>query len=160
VLRCHLDCLFLRLWVLDELLESASLDEEFNSILHMDAVISNVLVALMESTIFGFVDPFLLLRRSLWWLDASFLHIGYNHLGEDLLPGHGQGRVLGEVTSRYLAFTSYFAFLLFLVEGLFGGFISRLLLLGLVKVVRVQLLFIPYLDLCNHWELVKIPWAI
>jgi len=55
------DSLFLRLWILDELLESSSLNEEFDSILQMDAVVGEVLVALVESTVLGFVDPFLLL---------------------------------------------------------------------------------------------------
>ena len=68
----ELDGLSLRLWVLNELFEPSSLDEEFNGILQMDAVISDVTVALMEPTIFCFVDPLPLLRRSLWWLDASF----------------------------------------------------------------------------------------
>jgi len=40
--------IFLRLRVLDELLEPPSLDEEFDSILQMDAVISKVFVALVE----------------------------------------------------------------------------------------------------------------
>jgi hypothetical protein len=43
------------LWVLDEL--PSSLDEEFNSILQVDAVISKMLVALVESTVFSF-GPF------------------------------------------------------------------------------------------------------
>jgi len=57
----ELNGLFLRLRILDKLFEPPSLDEEFNSILQMDAIISNVPVALVESTIFGFVDPLLLL---------------------------------------------------------------------------------------------------
>jgi len=86
----------------------------------MDAIISNVLVGLVEPTIFCFVDPFPLLRRGLWWLDASFRQIGYRDLGEDFLHRHGQGCILGEATVRCFAFTSYFAFLLFLMEGLSG----------------------------------------
>jgi len=42
---------------------------------------------------------------------------------------------------RSIAFASYFAFPLFLMEGIFGGFSSRLLLLGFVEAVRVQLYF-------------------
>jgi hypothetical protein len=61
----------LRLQALDELFESSSLDEEFNGILQVDAVISGVSVALVESTVFCYVDSLPLLRWSLWWLDAS-----------------------------------------------------------------------------------------
>jgi len=64
--------LSLGLRVLDELFESSSLDEEFNGILQVDAVISDVTVPLVEPTIFCFVNPLPLLRRGLWWLDASF----------------------------------------------------------------------------------------
>jgi len=66
------DSFSLRLGVLDELFEPSSLDEEFNSILQVDAVISGVPVTLVESTIFCFVDSFPLLRWGLWWLDTSF----------------------------------------------------------------------------------------
>ena len=62
----------LRLVVLDELFEPSSLDEEFNNILQVDAVINGVLVTLVKSTIFCFVDSFPLLRWGLWWLDTSF----------------------------------------------------------------------------------------
>jgi len=62
----------LRLGVLNELFEPSSLDEEFNRILQVDAVISGVPVALVESTIFCFVDSLPLLRWGLWWLDANF----------------------------------------------------------------------------------------
>jgi hypothetical protein len=80
--------------------------------------------------------PLLFLRRSLWWFGAGFLRIGYRDLGEDLLPRQGQGCVHGEATGRSLAFTTYFSFLLFLVEGIFGGFSSRLLLSGFVKAMK------------------------
>ena len=66
------DGLSLRLRVLNELFEPPSLDEEFDGILQVDAAISDVTVALVEPTIFCFVDSLPLLRRSLWWLDASF----------------------------------------------------------------------------------------
>jgi len=58
----------LRLRVLNELFEPPSLDEEFNGILQVDPVISDVTVSLVEPTIFCFVDSLPLLRRSLWWL--------------------------------------------------------------------------------------------
>jgi len=58
--------------VLDELFELSSLDEEFNNILQVDAVIRGVPVALVESSILCFVDYFPLLRWGLSWLDASF----------------------------------------------------------------------------------------
>jgi hypothetical protein len=46
--------------------------------------------------------------------------------------------VFGEVAAGPLAFPSRRAFLLFLVEGLFGGLSSRLLLSDFVEVVCVQ----------------------
>jgi hypothetical protein len=52
--------------------ESTSLDEEFNGILQMDAVISGESVTFVEPTKFCFVDPFPLMRWSLWQLDADF----------------------------------------------------------------------------------------
>ena len=74
MLHGHVDCLVrfvaigdelnglsLRLRVLDELFEPPSLNEEFNSILQMDAIICDVPMELVESTIFGFVDSLLLL---------------------------------------------------------------------------------------------------
>jgi len=145
----ELNGLSFRLGVLDELFESSSLHEKFDSILQVDAIVSNVPMALVESIVFCFVDPFPLLRLSLWWLDASFCQIGYSDLGEDFFPGHGQGCILGEATVRSFAFTSYLAFLLFLMEGLFGRFSSRLLLLGFVEAVCIQILFISDLDLCD-----------
>jgi hypothetical protein len=82
----ELDGLPFFLWVLNELLEPSSLDEELNAILQMDAVIGGVIMAFVESTLFRFVDPLPLLRWSLWWLDASFSQIGHNDLDEDFLP--------------------------------------------------------------------------
>ena len=93
--------------------------------------------------------PLPLLRWSLWWLDASFCQIGHCDLDENFLPRHGQGCILDEVTVGSFAFTSYLAFPLFLMEGLFGGFISRLFLSGFVEAVRIQLLFICDVDLCD-----------
>jgi hypothetical protein len=46
-----------------------------------------------------------------------------------------------------LAFPSSFAFFLLLMEGLFGGFSSRLLFPVFVEDVRIQLLFIGDVDL-------------
>jgi len=43
--------------VLDELLEPSPLDEEFDCIFQVDAIVSYMLVALVEPTIFCFVDP-------------------------------------------------------------------------------------------------------
>jgi len=60
----ELDGLSFRLEVLDELLETSLLDEEFDCIFQVDAIVSNVPVALVEPTIFCFVDPFPLLRRA------------------------------------------------------------------------------------------------
>jgi hypothetical protein len=51
------------------------------------------------------------------------------------------------VTVRPLAFLSSFAFLLFLVEGLFGGFSSKLLFLVFIEAVHIQLLLIGDVDL-------------
>jgi hypothetical protein len=65
------DGFYFRLRALDELFEPSSLDEEFNSILQVDAVISSVSLALVESTIFCFVDSLPLLRWSLWWFNVS-----------------------------------------------------------------------------------------
>jgi hypothetical protein len=123
-----------RLWVLHKLLKSSFLVEEFNGILQMDAVTGGVPVAFVESTIFSFFDPLPLLRWSFGRLDASFRKIA-------------TGCVLGEVTVGSLAFPSSFAFLLFLLEWLFGGFSSRFLLPGVVEVVRIQLFFIGDVDL-------------
>jgi len=53
--------LLFRLWALDKMFESSSYYEEFNSILQMDAIISQVPMAFVESTIFGFVDSLILL---------------------------------------------------------------------------------------------------
>jgi len=133
----ELDGFSFRLGVLDEPFESSSLNEEFDSVLQVDAIVNYVPMALMEPTIFFFVDPLPLLRRSLWWLDASFHQIGYCDLGEDFLPGHGQGCVLGEAAAWGFSFTSYFAFLLFLMEGLFGGFNCRILLPGFVEAICI-----------------------
>ena len=66
------DGLSLRLGDLDELFEPSSLDEEFDGILQVDAVVGDVPVAFVESTIFCFVNSLHLLRWSLWWLNASF----------------------------------------------------------------------------------------
>jgi hypothetical protein len=82
----ELDGLSFCFWVLSELLEPSPLDEELDGILQMDAVIGGVSMAFVESTILCFVDPLPLLRRSLWWLDANFVQIGHNDLGEDFLP--------------------------------------------------------------------------
>jgi len=84
------------------------------------------------------------------WLDASFRQIGYYDLSKDLFLVQDQGCILREATVRCFAFTSYFAFLLFILEGLSGGFSSRLLLPGFVKVVHVQLLFVSDVDLCDR----------
>jgi hypothetical protein len=81
------------------------LDEEFDAILHMEAAVGGVFVVFMESIVLCFNDPLPLLRWSLWWLDASFRQIGYSDLSE--------------VTVGSFAFPSSFAFLLFLLEGLF-----------------------------------------
>jgi len=116
----------------------------------VDAIVSNVPVALVESIVLCLVDPLLLLRWGLWWLDVSFCQIGYCDLNEDRFPRHGQRCILCEATVRCFAFTSYFSFLLFVLEGLFGGFSSRLTLPGLVEVVRVELLFISEVDLCDR----------
>jgi len=48
----------------------------------------------------------------------------------------------------------------FLLEGLSGGFSSGFLLLWFVEVVRVQLLFISDVDICDRQELVESPWTI
>ena len=146
----ELNGLSFRLGVLDELFEPSYLDEEFDCIFQVDAIVGNVPMALVELTLFCFVDPFPLLQWSLWWLDASFCQIGYSDLGEDFLPRHGQGCILSEAIVGSFAFTSYFAFLLFLMEGIFGGFSSKLLLPGFDEVVRVQLFFISAVDLCDH----------
>jgi hypothetical protein len=57
------------------------------------------------------------------------------------------GSVLDEVTVGPFAFPSSFSFLLFLVEGIFGGFSGRFLLPGFVKAIRVQLLLVGNVDL-------------
>jgi len=57
------DSLSFRLGVLNELLESSSLDEEFNCILQVDAIVSHVLVAYLESTVLCLFDPLPFLRR-------------------------------------------------------------------------------------------------
>jgi hypothetical protein len=57
----ELDDLSFCLRVLDELFEPASLDEELNGILQMDAVIGGVVVAFVESTVLCLVDPLSLL---------------------------------------------------------------------------------------------------
>ena len=54
-------------WTFYVLLEPTPLDEEFNGILQMDAVIGGVSVAFVESTMLCFVDPLPLLKWSLWW---------------------------------------------------------------------------------------------
>jgi len=54
-----LNGLSFRLGVLDELFEPSSLDEEFDSILQVDAIISNVPVALVQPTVFVLTTHFL-----------------------------------------------------------------------------------------------------
>ena len=66
------DGLSLQFRALDKLFETSSLDEEFDGILQVDAVIGDVPVAFVESSVFCFVDSLPLLRWSLWWLNASF----------------------------------------------------------------------------------------
>jgi len=61
----EVDGLSFRLGVLDELLEPSLLGEELDCIFKLDAIVSNVLVALVEPTIFCFVDPFPLFRCNL-----------------------------------------------------------------------------------------------
>jgi len=65
---------------------------------------------------------------------------------EDFLLGHGKGCIFREATAGCFAFTGCFAFLLFLLEGPYGGFRNMFLLPGFVEAVRVQLLFISDID--------------
>jgi hypothetical protein len=67
-----LDSFQLCFWTFDVLFELTPLDEEFNGILQMDAFVSGMSMAFVEPTIFCLVDPFPLLRWSLWRLDADF----------------------------------------------------------------------------------------
>jgi len=113
-------------------------------------------MAFVESTVLCLVDSLSFLRWGFWWFNTSFRQIGYCDLSEDLLPGHGQGCIFREATTRCFTFTDYLAFLLFLLEGISGGFSSGLLLLGFVAAVRVQLLFISDVGFAISWNSLRV----
>jgi hypothetical protein len=57
-------------------------------------------------------------------------------------------------TNVSFSFSSWFAFLLFLLEGIFGGLILRILLPRFLQIINVQLPFIPDIELCNPQKII------
>jgi hypothetical protein len=49
--------------------------EDFNGILHMDAVVSQVSMTLVEPAVLCFIGSLLLLRKSLQWFNPSLFQI-------------------------------------------------------------------------------------
>jgi len=131
VIGDELNGLSFRLGVLDELFEPSTLDEEFDSILQVDPIVSNVPVALVEPTVFGFVDLFPLLQGAFGGLTPASVRSATAISARIFSPDIAKGvylvkRPLGLLPSRVTLSSFFFSWKGFSEDSTVGSYIYNL----------------------------------